>query len=122
MRKMVAVLFFFAFTLVGCQSATSIGITELDEVDTEIKESIVIGDALQLMHLDDHTYLIFHSSGDVLVDLDEEEEKINVHFDVINEHKIDIKQYIYELTVEPEHEAIDIYINGELTPIDNVVV
>lgn len=122
MRKMAAILFFFTFTLVGCQSSTSIGITELDEVDNEIKESIVIGDALQLMHFDEHTYLIFYSSGDVLVDFEEDEETIIVHFDVINEYKIEIKQYIYELTVEPEHEAIDVYINGELTPIDNIVV
>ncbi|GIN85875.1 hypothetical protein J6TS2_22610 [Heyndrickxia sporothermodurans] len=31
-----------------------------------------------------------------------------------------IKQHVYKLTIDHEHEVIDIYINRQSTPIDNV--
>lgn len=65
-------------------------------------------------------YIVVQTKGTVATDLETQEDTVNVKLDVSNSHNDDIKQYAYKLILDPNHEIINVFINGESTPFDNI--
>ena len=122
MKRIVAVLFLITFTLLGCQSDMTLSITELERVDPEVEQMIRIEEGMQLVYLKEQPYIVFYSADDVSVDLEENEDTVIVHLDVEETDDQEMKQHVYELSIEPEHDTIEVHINGELVPFDDVIV
>lgn len=76
---------------------------------------------LELLTEDDNTsYIAFKSTGAVSSSLEQDEETAVINFEVDNLSRDGLQQYLYKLTTDPEIEAIEVFVDGELTPFDNV--
>lgn len=51
-------------------------------------------------------------------DIEEDGETIEVNLNVAEEGEIWSEQTIYKLTLDEEHEIIEVFVNDEATPID----
>ena len=66
------------------------------------------------------SYIIFQSSGDIETDVETHGDTVTIKFTVPNPQDDVVKQNTYFLTTDPEHDVIDVLVNGELMPFDNV--
>lgn len=122
MKKNLLILTFILLLLAACQNETS-SVSSLFEINNseEIEERLNSEYALELLNEDENTaYIAYKSSGDVTSTLKQEKETLLIHFDVENSENDTLQQRVYELTTDPEIEAIEVFIDGELTPFDNV--
>ncbi|USK87468.1 hypothetical protein [Peribacillus asahii] len=98
-----------------------LSLSEIDTVPSDVQDKI---DSKYAVHLiddgEDTSYIVFHSKGTVTATIEAEGDTIRVKFEENNQQTDVIKQHVYKLTKDPEHERIDLYINGESTPIDHV--
>lgn len=122
MKKITTILFLVTFTLLGCQAATTLSITELERIDSEVEQMIRIEEVMQLIYVEGQPYIVLYSEGDVSVALEEDGDTVMIHFDVEDADGNGMKRQVYALSMEPEHEAIEVFVNGELVPFDYVIV
>ena len=121
MRKILflLLLLFATFLLAACNSST-LSISEMDVIPNNVQDKIDPSHTLQLIDDgEDIAYIVYQSKGTIAVDLEEQGDTL---LDETNKKDGAIEQHVYKLTLNPEHEAIDILINGKSTPIDNVTV
>jgi hypothetical protein len=120
LRKILCLLLFTTSLLVACNSST-LSISEIAVIPNDVQNKIDSNYMLQLIYDgEDITYIVYQSKGTVNTDLETQGETLNVKLDETNNQDAVIKQHVYKLTLDPEHEIIDIIINGKSTPIDNV--
>lgn len=122
MKRIVALLFLITFTLLGCQSDTALSIKELERVDPEVEQIIRIEEGVRLVYAKERAYLVFYSADDVSVDLEEDGDTIIVHLDVEETDGQEMKRHVYAVSMEPEHDTVEVHMNGELGPFDDVIV
>lgn len=91
-------------------------------MDTEVQRMMMIEEVMQLIYVDEQRYIVFDAAGEVSVELEEDGDTVMVHFNVEDADDQKKERHVYEVTMEPEHEAIAVYINGELVPFDFVIV
>lgn len=121
-KKNLFFLVIVLFLISACQNETS-SVSSLFEINysEEIEERLNSEYALELLNRDENTaYIAFKSSGDVTSTLEQDKETLIIHFDVENSENDTLQQRVYELTTDPEIEAIEVFIDGEMTPFDNV--
>jgi chaperonin cofactor prefoldin len=120
LRKILFLLIFTTTLLVACNTST-LSISEIDNVPNEVQDKIVANYTLQLiLDGEDNAYIVFQSNGTVATNLETEGDTLKVKLDETNKQADVIEQHIYKLTLDPEHEVIDVLINGKTTPFDNV--
>ncbi|WP_159433120.1 peptidylprolyl isomerase [Bacillus massilinigeriensis] len=106
--------------LVACNTST-LSMSELDIVPNNVQDKIDSNYKLQLIYEgEDIAYIIYQSKGTVATDLETQGDKLKVKLDETNKQDDVTEQHVYKLTLDPEHEVIDVLINGKSTAIDNV--
>jgi hypothetical protein len=106
--------------LVACNTST-LSMSEIDIVPDDVQNKIVSNYSLQLIFDgEDIAYIIYQSNGTVVSDLEVQGETLKVKLDETNKQDDVIEQHVYKLTLDPEHEVIDVLINGKSKPFDNV--
>lgn len=121
MRKVLFLLIFAATLLVACNSSTLSTCGKIDIVPNGVQEKIDSNYTLQLIFDgEDMAYIVYQSNGTVVTDLETEAGILKVKLDVTNKQADVVEQHVYKLTLDPEHEAINVLINGTSTPFDNV--
>ena len=68
------------------------------------------------------SYIVFHSSGDVEADLETQGDTVTIKLNVTNLQNRAVKQNTFYLMTDPKHDVIDVQVNGESIPFDNVTV
>lgn len=121
MRKIVLILF-ASILLTACNSNNStLSIRELDNVPDDVQGVIDSENTLQLINEGENTaYVVYQSKGKVITDLEEQGDTLKIKLNVTKEDDDPIVQHVYKLTLEDKHTAIDVLINAESTPFDNV--
>lgn len=120
LRKILFLLLFTASLLAACNSST-LSISEIDVIPDDVQDKIDYHHTLQLINDgEDIAYILYQSKGTVVTDLEVQGDTLKVKLDETNRQEGLIEQHVYKLTLDPEHEVIDILINGKSTPIDNV--
>lgn len=119
-------VFFLLFTLsiaTACQSST-LHFSELSTIPSEVQQKIDSSFSVQLINDGEEIYyIIYHSKELATAEIEAEGEKIKVQIEETKQRNDEgIKQYVYKLTLEPEHEIIEAFINGESTPFDQVTI
>jgi hypothetical protein len=66
------------------------------------------------------SYIIFQANGDVETEVETQGDTVIIKFNVANPQDEVIKQNTYYLTTDPKHEVIDVLVNGESIPFDNI--
>jgi len=69
---------------------------------------------------EDISYVVYQFAEVVAADIEEDGETIKVNLNVAEEGDDVSEQTIYKLTLNEEHEIIEIFVNGKSTPIDVV--
>ncbi len=122
MKKIFVLVFLVISILSACNSST-LSFSEIENVPNNVQEKV--DSNLKLQSINDGGkgyYIVFHSSGDVSTDLDTQGDTVKIKFNVTNLQDEVVKQNTFYLTTDPEHDVIDVQVNGEATPFDNVTV
>ena len=121
MKKLLSLLLLSALMITACND-TALSISELEIVPDEVLENITPDDTLQMINEgDDIAYIVYFSSGTVTPRLETEGEMLIIQLEVTGQEEDDEeKPYVYKLTLDPELEMIDIFINGKSVPFDRV--
>ncbi|MBM6615810.1 hypothetical protein JTF06_13030 [Desemzia sp. RIT804] len=108
------------FLLAAC-SSTAVGISELEKIPREVQPIINSEKRLQLVSFDeDAYYVVFHSTGTVTANTEASEDTLNILLEVVNQQDEELTQHVYKLILAPEHEIIDVQINGQTVHFDEV--
>jgi phosphoribosyl 1,2-cyclic phosphodiesterase len=86
-----------------------------------VQEKIDSNYELQLIYDgEDIAYVVYQSNGTVVTDLEVQGDTLKVKLDETNKQDDVIEQRVYKFTLDPEHEVIDVLINGKSKSFDNV--
>lgn len=120
--KKILILTLLCAILSACRVNDSrLSFSEIKIVPNEIQTLIKPHNTLQLVNEEDGiAYIVYQTKKTVTTDIESREETVNVQLNVSNRNNKDLKQHVYKLTLDPNHEVIDVYINGKSTSFDNV--
>lgn len=114
----VLVLFGGLLLLAACREPAA-GIREVEKIPDEVQEIVNPDYRLQLISFDENAYyVVFHSKGIVTADTETKEDTINILLEVEEQQDEKVKPHVYKLILAPEHEVIDVHINGESVYFD----
>ena len=122
LKKIFVLVFLVISTLSACNSST-LSFSEIKSVPNNVQDKV--DSNLKLQSINDGGkgyYIVFHSSGDVETDLETQGDTVTIKFNVTNLHDEVVKQNTFYLTTDAEQDVIDVQVNGESTPFDNVTV
>lgn len=120
MKKLFYSILFFALILAACNSS-ELSISKIQNVPNNVQEIINPDYTLQLINDGENmSYIVFYSKGTVTTDLETKDDTLIVKLDSINEDSNELKQFVYKLTLDPEHDTINVLVNGQSTPFDVV--
>lgn len=119
--KKIFVSVLFAVLILSACNSSKLSFSEIENVPRKVKEHI--DSDLKLQLINDGTkgsYVIFHSNGEINAELDPQDNIVNIIFNELNPHGEDIKRNVYYLTMDPKHDTINVLVNDEKMPFDNV--
>lgn len=121
MKKQLVVILFALLFMASCDSQ-EYGIEEVDAVNNDIQSMIDSDLTLQLINIDeDSYYVVFHSFLEVEAEVETQGETLLIKLTELPDESELTEQHIFQLTTGPEHEALEIFINDELTYFDLVM-
>ncbi|MEY9975101.1 peptidylprolyl isomerase [Lysinibacillus sp. RC79] len=122
MKKLLSLVFLTVFILTACNSSSTLSISEIESVPEKVQKVIDEKNTLQKINEVDKdvSYIVFRSKGTVTTDLETQGDTLIIKLNVTNQQDNAIKQHVYKLTLDSNHDTIDIHINGKSTTIDNV--
>lgn len=95
--------------------------SELKIVPNEIQTKINPDYTLQLINTkDDIAYVVYHTKKTVATNLEAQEDTVKIKLDESKDTSKNTKQHVYKLTLDPENEIIDVYLNGKSTAFANI--
>ena len=108
--------------LAACNSS-ELSISEIQSVPSKVQDVIKFNSTLQLITNDEkNTYIVFHSTEAVSVELEVTENILNIKFNTTNQGNTELKQYVYKLNRgDSEHDTINVLVNEENMPFDGGV-
>ena len=120
MRNILILLMLITSITVACNTST-LSMSEIDIVPNDVQEKIDSNYVLQLIYDgEDIAYIVYQSNGTVVTDLEVQGDTLKVKLDETNKQDDVIEQRVYKFTLDPEHEVIDVLINGQSKSFDNV--
>lgn len=120
MRNILILLMLITSITVACNTST-LSMSEIDIVPNDVQEKIDSNYVLQLIYDgEDIAYIVYQSNGTVVTDLEVQGDTLKVKLDETNKQDDVIEQRVYKFTLDPEHEVIEVLINGKSKAFDNV--
>ena len=120
MRNILILLMLITAMTVACNTST-LSMSEINIVPNEVQDKIDSNYVLQLIYDgEDIAYVVYQSNGTVVTDLEVQGDTLKVKLDKTNKQDDVIEQRVYKFTLDPEHEVIDVLINGKSKSFDNV--
>jgi hypothetical protein len=122
MKKIFVLVFLVILILSACNSS-KLSFSEIENVPDNVQDKV--DSSLKLQSITDGGkgyYIVFYSSGDVESDLETKGDTVIIKFNETNLKEDDVKQNTFYLSTGPEHDVIDVHVNGVSTPFENVSV
>jgi len=121
--KKISVLLILLIVVLSACNSTTLSFSKIETVPHHVQENVDSDSKLQSINVDGKGYyIVFHSSGEVEGEVETQEETVTIKFNETNVQDADVKQYTYYLTTGPEHDFIDVLLNGKPIPFDNATV
>ena len=121
MKKLLGIMFLVLLILTACNSPK---LSKVDALTDELQGKIDPNLRLQLINTEYNTengsYIIFHTSGEVEADLDTQDNRVIINFTVQNSEDDTVQQHVYYLTTDTLHDTIDVKVDGQSIPFDNI--
>lgn len=122
LKKLFVLVLLVISILSACNSST-LSFSKIENVPNNVQDKVNSNLKLQLINDGEKGYyIVFHSSGDVETDLETQGETVTIKFNVTNLQDEVVKQNTFYLTTDPEHDVINVLVNGESMPFDKVTV
>jgi hypothetical protein len=121
--KKIFVLVFLVISILSACNSSTLSFSEIENVPNNVQEKI--DSNLRLQSINDGKegyYIVFHSSGVVETDLETQGDTVTIKFNVTDLQDEVVKQNTFYLTIDPEQDVIEVLVNGESIPFDNVTV
>lgn len=120
--KKLLMLTVLCTTLSACNANESkLSFSELKTIPNDLQTKLDPDSTLQLINTkDDTSYVVYHTKKSVATDLEAQEDTVKIKLDESNDTSKNAQQHVYQLTLDPEHEIIDVYVNGKSTAFDNI--
>jgi len=119
--KKVFVSVFFSILILSACNSSKLSFSEVENVPQKFEKYIDSDLKLQLINEGTKgSYIIFHSSGDIKADLDPQDNILTIIFKELNPQDNVVKRNVYYLTTDSEHDTINVLVNGEEMPFDEV--
>ena len=121
--KKLFVLVLLVISILSACNSSILSFSKIENVPNNVQDKVNSNLKLQLINDGEKGYyIVFHSSGDVKTDLETQGETVTIKFNVTNLQDEVVKQNTFYLTKDPEHNVIDVLVNGESMPFDKVTV
>lgn len=121
--KKLFVLVLLVISILSACNSSILSFSKIENVPNNVQDKVDSNLKLQLINDGEKGYyIVFHSSGDVKTDLETQGETVTIKFNVTNLQDEVVKQNTFYLTKDPEHDVIDVLVNGESMPFDKVTV
>ena len=121
--KKLFVLVLLVISILSACNSSILSFSKIENVPNNVQDKVDSNLKLQLINDGEKGYyIVFHSSGDVETDLETQGETVTIKFNVTNLQDEVVKQNTFYLTKDPEHDVIDVLVNGESMPFDKVTV
>ncbi|MER2189308.1 MAG: peptidylprolyl isomerase [Solibacillus sp.] len=119
MRRLFSLMLATIIILAAC-NFSELSISELQSVPSKVQDVINSDSTLQLItNGEKNTYIVFHSTETVSVELEVTENILNIKFNTTNQGNTELKQYVYKLNRgNSEHDTINVLVNEENMPFD----
>ena len=117
MKKLFVMMFLVLSILSACNSS-KLSFSEIVNVPSKVQDKIDPNLRLQSINEKNGPYIIFHSSEEVDADLDTQGNTVIIKFNVRNSKDDAVKQNVYYLTTDSNHEVIDVQVDGKSIPFD----
>jgi len=120
MKKLI-LLTVLCTTLSACGiNESKLSFSELKTIPNDLQTKLDPDSTLQMINTkDDIAYVIYRTKKAVASDLEAQGDTLKIKLNESKTHK-KTKQHVYKLTLDPEHEIIDVYVNGKSTAFDNI--
>ncbi len=120
MKKLFGTLLFSVLLLAACNSS-ELSISEIEVIPTNLQYKIDTDSTLQMINENEKTfYVVYQSKGSVTSDLETIDDTLIIKLEHELEKNNEAKQYVYKLTIDSNHKAVEVHIDGERVPFDNV--
>lgn len=121
MKKLI-LLTVLCTTLSACGiNESKLSFSELKTIPNDLQPKLDPDTTLQLINTKgDTSYVVYHTKKSVATDLEAQEDTVKIKLDESNDTSKNAQQHVYQLILDPEHEIIDVYVNGKSTAFDNV--
>lgn len=121
MKKLI-LLTVLCTTLSACGiNESKFSFSELKTIPNELQTKLDPDSTLQLINTKgDTSYVVYHTKKSVATDFEAQEDTVKIKLDESNDTSKNAQQHVYQLTLDPEHEIIDVYVNGKSTAFDNI--
>lgn len=121
--KRIFVLVLLLISILSACNSSKLSFSEIDNVPNNVQDKV--DSNLKLQSITDSGkgyYIVFHSSGDVEASLETKGDTVIIKFNETNLLDDLVKQHTFYLTTDPEHDVIEVQVNGEQMPFDGVTV
>ncbi|MFC5603230.1 lipoprotein [Sporosarcina koreensis] len=115
MKRLFLVMFLVLTTLsLSACTQKNFSFAEVDNVPKKVKEAINPDERLQVINRSGKIYyIVFQSQEDVKASLETVDTTALVKLDEVDAKDNDVRQYVYSLTMDQEHDTIEIQVNDE---------
>ncbi len=112
------------FLLSACSlSSKSPSIEQVDEVPKALQEQLDPSDTLQLATQKEKIYYVVYQSADtVTVTVEKQGGKLNIKLKKVSQNSDVVEPYIFKLKVDDDSETIDVFVDDQSIPIDNMIL
>lgn len=120
LKRLVLCFSLFIIIIAGCQSST-LSFSEIEKVPNEVTSLIDPETTLQLINEENKgSYIVFQSNYKVKADLEPEDNVLHIIFKETSSENDGKEPHVYYLTTDPEHDTIEVLVNGEELSFDEV--
>jgi hypothetical protein len=104
----------------GCSDPEVTSFTEVNQMPGNVWEHVDSGLPLQLLSSEDQSYIVFQSEQTVTADYEIKDKTVIVRLEETGETQDVVETHVYELTTDPKQDTIEVRVNGEQRPFDQV--
>ena len=120
LKNMFAFLICSLLLLSACHSS-NLSFREIENVPQKIEGRIDSDFILQLINNGTKgSYVTFHSNGEIEADYEQQDNIVNIIFNELDTKDKTLKRHVYYLTTDSKYDTINVLVNGEEMPFDNV--
>lgn len=114
----------FCLLLSACSlSSEAPSIEQLDKVPKALQKQLNSSDTLQLATQKEQTYYVIYQSADsVTATVEKQGNKLNIKLKKDPKNNNGVESYIFKLNVDKNSEIIDVFVDEQSIPIDNMIL